>query len=81
MLPPATPSLNGSPSQEEAQRALEVVIQFFQHQPSGLVEPQDYMTIGKLMEKLKLRRESFSQQGTAQHAIGLGVAVNDGMNN
>lgn len=28
---------------------------FFQGQPPGSVEPQDYMTIGKLMEKLKLR--------------------------
>jgi hypothetical protein len=28
---------------------------FFQSQPSGFVEPQDYVTIGKLMEKLKIQ--------------------------
>lgn len=44
-----------SPSQEEARRAMEVVMIFFQGQPPGSVEPQDYMTMGKLMEKLKLR--------------------------
>ncbi|KAF2816797.1 CenpB-DNA-bind-domain-containing protein [Mytilinidion resinicola] len=46
-----------SPSQEDARRALELVMNFFQHQPTGFVEPQDYMTIGKLMEKLKLQRQ------------------------
>ncbi|KAF1816456.1 hypothetical protein P152DRAFT_446107 [Eremomyces bilateralis CBS 781.70] len=70
----------GSPSQEDARRALEVVMQFFQHQPSGLVEPQEYVTIGKLMEKLKLRRQSFSQPGGVQQlGIGLGVAISEGM--
>lgn len=29
---------------------------FFQHQPSGLVDPQEYITMGKLMEKLKLQQ-------------------------
>ena len=28
---------------------------FFQRQPSGLVDPQEYMTIGKLMERLRLQ--------------------------
>lgn len=27
---------------------------FFQHQPSG-VDPQEYITMGKMMEKLKLQ--------------------------
>ncbi|KAK3044148.1 hypothetical protein LTS18_002049, partial [Coniosporium uncinatum] len=49
----ATPT---TPSQNDARRALELVINYFQSQPSGFVEPQEYMTIGKLMEKLKLQR-------------------------
>lgn len=42
------------PSQDEARKALEVLMTFFQHQPSG-VDPQEYITMGKLMEKLKLQ--------------------------
>lgn len=54
---------NGSsmtPSQEEAARALELVMSFFQHQPHGFVEPQEYAMIGKLMERLKIKRSSES---------------------
>lgn len=69
MAPPPNPSVNASPrsgpasglssptappSQDEARRALEVLMTFFQHQPSG-VDPQEYITMGKLMEKLKLQ--------------------------
>jgi len=28
---------------------------FFQRQPSGVVEPEEYITMGKLMEKLKVQ--------------------------
>jgi hypothetical protein len=35
---------------------------FFQHQPSGFVEPQEFVTIGKLMEKLRLPRTSPGQE-------------------
>lgn len=50
-----------SPSQEEAARALELVWTFFQQQHEGfVVEPQEYVTIGKLMEKLKIKRGSES---------------------
>jgi hypothetical protein len=47
-----------TPSQEEAARALELVMNFFQQQPQGFVEPQEYVMIGKLMEKLKFKRSS-----------------------
>jgi len=47
-----------TPSQEEAARALELVMSFFQHQPHGFVEPQEYAMIGKLMERLKIKRSS-----------------------
>lgn len=43
------------PSQDEARRALEVLMNFFHHQPNGAVDPQEYITMGKLMEKLKLQ--------------------------
>ena len=68
MAPPPNPAAagapgNGSPtsppaaapSQDEARRALELVMHFFQHQPSGVVDPQEYITMGKLMEKLKVQ--------------------------
>jgi hypothetical protein len=48
------------PSQEEAARALELVWTFFQQQEDFVVEPSEYVTIGKLMEKLKLKRNSES---------------------
>ncbi|KAL8996259.1 MAG: hypothetical protein Q9169_004190 [Polycauliona sp. 2 TL-2023] len=60
MAPPPNPSSvsppTSPPSQDEARRALEVVMTFFQSQLVD-VDPQDYITMGKLMEKLKLRRE------------------------
>jgi hypothetical protein len=48
-IPPSSPTL------EDTRRALEVVMNFFQHQPNGVVEPQEYMVMGKLMEKLKIQ--------------------------
>jgi hypothetical protein len=50
-----------TPSQEEAARALELVMSFFQSQTADfVVEPQDYVAIGKLMEKLRIKRNSES---------------------
>jgi hypothetical protein len=43
------------PSVQETQRALQVVWNFFQHQP---LEPEEYVMMGKLMEKLKLHQSS-----------------------
>ncbi|KAJ4362022.1 hypothetical protein N0V83_010963 [Neocucurbitaria cava] len=48
------------PSQEEAARALELVWNFFKSQDVGFVDPQEYVTIGKLMEKLRIKRSSES---------------------
>lgn len=45
----------GSPTQDEARRALELVMNYFQHQPTGLCA-QEYVTIGKLMERLDLAK-------------------------
>lgn len=73
MQPPPLPSMTtddkGSsvesspltPSQEDAARALELVMTFFQAQHADfVVEPQEYVTIGKLMEKLRIKRSSES---------------------
>jgi hypothetical protein len=50
-----------TPSQEEAARALELVMSFFQSQTADfVVEPQDYVAIGKLMEKLRIKRNAES---------------------
>lgn len=48
-----------TPSHEEAARALELVITFFQSQQAGL-EPQDFITIGRLMEKIRIKDRSDS---------------------
>lgn len=45
----------GSPTQDEARRALELVMNYFQHQPTGLCA-EEYVTIGKLMERLDLAK-------------------------
>lgn len=47
-----------SPTQEDARRALETVMTFFQQESSGLVDPHEYMTMGKLLEKLRLQGHS-----------------------
>jgi hypothetical protein len=53
---PSSAAGGGSaPSVQETQRALQVVWNFFQHQP---LEPEEYVMMGKLMEKLKLHHQS-----------------------
>lgn len=45
---PALPwSSPGSPSQDEAGCALELVMNFFEHQPPGVVDPQEYIALGE----------------------------------
>ena len=58
------------PSQDEARRALELVMSFFQSQPSGVVDPQEYITMGKLMEKLKVQG-SVGELPGGMHSIDL----------
>ena len=61
----------GPPSQDEARRALELVMNFFQNQPSGVVDAQEYITMGKLMEKLKVQGPVGELPG-GMHSINLG---------
>ena len=46
--------IGSPPSQDEARRALEIVMNFLRRQPSGLVHSQEYKAIENLMEKLTL---------------------------
>lgn len=71
-----------TPSQEEAARALELVMNFFQSQHAGfVVEPQEYVTIGKLMEKLRIKRSTESLSGGMRRAsesdFSVGKVEND----
>ncbi|KAI5369656.1 Putative HTH CenpB-type DNA-binding domain, DNA binding HTH domain, Psq-type [Septoria linicola] len=45
---------------EEARQALQVVLSFFEQQPGGLLSFSESVTIGKLMEKLKLQSQGGS---------------------
>ncbi|EEH39376.1 hypothetical protein PAAG_08645 [Paracoccidioides lutzii Pb01] len=71
MQPPSLPksstvspiSSPGSPTHDEARRALELVVNYFNNQPAGL-GAQEYLTIGKLMEKLELaQNQAVGQRG------------------
>ena len=44
-----------TPTQDDARNAMDLVMRFFQSQPNGVVDPDEYMTMGKLMEKLKVQ--------------------------
>jgi hypothetical protein len=58
----------GSPTQDEARKALELIMNYFQNQPSGL-GAQDYITIGKLMEKLELAQTQAAALPRGLHRI------------
>ena len=65
------PSPIGSPSQDDARRALELVMNYFQNQPTGVVDPQEYIMMGKLMEKLKVQG-SVGELPGGMHSIDYG---------
>lgn len=48
-----------SPTQDEARRALELVMNYFEHQQTG-IGAQEYISMGKLMERLKLAQSQQS---------------------
>lgn len=56
----STSSLLASTSPEEARRALEVVMSFIEQQPTGFLDFQESMHMGKLMEKLRLQSRAGS---------------------
>ena len=84
MAPPPHPGTNSSspnmsnmsspvspPSQDEARRAMELVMNFFQNQPSGLVDSHEFIIMGKLMEKLKVHGATGELPG-GMHSIMVG---------
>jgi len=54
-LTPASSSVLTGTSPEEARKAMEVVLSFFEQQPNGFLDMQESITVGKLMEKLRLQ--------------------------
>lgn len=54
-LTPASSANLSATSPEEAQKAMEVVLSFFEQQPNGFLDMQESITVGKLMEKLRLQ--------------------------
>jgi len=52
--PPGSSAPN-SPTQDDARRALDTLLNFFNQAPSGLVDQNEYMTVLKLTEKLRLQ--------------------------
>lgn len=52
--PMGTPAPS-SPTQDDARRALDTLLGYFQQAPTGLVDQNEYMTILKLTEKLRLQ--------------------------
>ena len=56
----STSSLQASTSPEEARRALEVVMSFIEHQPTGFLDFQESMHMAKLMEKRRLQSRAGS---------------------
>lgn len=76
--PPPVPKLGSvspggsptsTPTQDDARRALELVKIFFQSQPHGVLDPEDYVTIGKLLEKLKLANSPDGSLPGGMHPI------------
>jgi hypothetical protein len=52
--PPGS-SAPSSPTQDDARRALDTLLNYFQQAPNGLVDQNEYMTVLKLTEKLRLQ--------------------------
>ncbi|KAF4631798.1 hypothetical protein G7Y89_g6336 [Cudoniella acicularis] len=52
--PPGS-SAPSSPTQDDARRALDTLLNFFQQAPNGLVDQNEYLTVLKLTEKLRLQ--------------------------
>jgi hypothetical protein len=55
--PPGS-SAPSSPTQDDARRALDTLLTFFNQAPSGLVDRDEYMTVLKLTEKLRLQQNN-----------------------
>jgi hypothetical protein len=52
--PPGS-SAPSSPTSDDARRALDTLLTYFQQAPTGLVDQNEYLTVLKLTEKLRLQ--------------------------
>lgn len=52
---PSGSSAPNSPSQDDARRALDTLLNYFQQAPTGMVDQNDYLTVLKLTEKLRIQ--------------------------
>ena len=52
--PPGS-SAPSSPTQDDARKALDTLLNYFQQAPTGIVDQNDYMTVLKLTEKLRFQ--------------------------
>jgi hypothetical protein len=57
--PGSSPS---SPTQDDARRALDTLLNFFNSAPQGLVDQNEYVTLYKLTEKLRLQGNGSSER-------------------
>jgi hypothetical protein len=60
---PSSSSVPGSPTRDDARRALDTLITFFRQAPSGLVDENEIMTVLKLTEKLRLQQNNNTLPG------------------
>lgn len=60
--PPGS-SAPGSPTQDDARRALETLLTFITHAPNGLVDQNEYMTVLKMTERLRLQQNHLTLPG------------------
>lgn len=71
ILSSAVVSSPSSPTQEDARRAADTLLQFMQHMPSGMVNNDEYTAIVRLTEKLRLHQQ--------QHQPFKAISVSGGM--
>ncbi|KAJ5042798.1 uncharacterized protein L3040_004191 [Drepanopeziza brunnea f. sp. 'multigermtubi'] len=55
LISPPGSSAPGSPTQDDARRALDTLLNFISQAPSGLVDRDEYLTVLKLTERLRLQ--------------------------
>ncbi|TGZ79113.1 hypothetical protein EX30DRAFT_373256 [Ascodesmis nigricans] len=71
---PGTP-LDGTPTQDEARKAMKVVMSYLKQQPLGFVEPSDYKVVNKLMGKFEINGEGNIDEGGDTNMDGPGDSV------
>lgn len=61
----------GQPTLDDGRRGLEMAMGFLGTLPSGVVDPQEYMLLGKLMEKLKGLGSTSGEMPGGMHSINV----------